>query len=233
MSLHINHLIGFGVGGSLRMPEYVSAGAANTSATGTVNVDFPASILAGDILLGSGFGSATGADQDMSTPPTDFSLVGHTTGASNRCGALYWKRATGSESGTIAFTNGGTGSVTTGGRIYAIRYALASGTPYEAHTTTAEASSTTITQLSVTSTDVLRLAIHVTSYGAATTATAFSGESNGDFTEPVAESTSGSMGFQIQTAAMAAATTISGGTATLGSAAVKIRHVIAMLPGIY
>lgn len=228
MSLRLNQLVGFGVAGSVvgSIPSYVSSGDA-AAGTWSVNVPYPAGVQAGDILLLQARASYAGELAEIE-PGIGWTLVGSVPQNSGQLlWAFFWKRAVGTESGNLAVT-GGIDSIY--GRMHAYRGCIQSGTPFENSGTQIEAASTTITQLSIVSTGANRKGVQLTSYNIATTATAFTGETGGDFTEPVAESTVTSFGAQIQDADMASATTISGGTATLGMSATKARCVFALLP---
>lgn len=219
--------------GTLTVAAYQAVGSTAYAAASTVAIAFPSGIATNDILIVQVLESGSGGDGTNPDVDSGFSLLtgGAHTG-NNIAGAIWWKRATGSESGTVTASHSNGTPTSIGGRMYRFNTAQAAGTPFEASTTTSQTSSTTVNQLSLTSLDVKRLGLHFVSYLNTNTITAFTGESNGDFTEPVAEGTNTSMGFQLQTADMPTAVTISGGTATLGTASIKMRHVTAILPGI-
>lgn len=126
-------------------PEFVAVGAYDgNSSISAVTPGYPAGLAADDILLLhvhliDGLGNAS-----ISSVSGGWTLVDsepHT--APDDTAALYWKRATGSESGTETVTVSETvNSGVLQAVISAWRGCVASGTPYEAETHTSQTSTT-------------------------------------------------------------------------------------------
>jgi len=135
---------------------------------------------------------------------------------------VFAKSATGSESGTAAFTH--TGSSDAAGRMYRFTDWKADGTMannFEGANTSGGSSSNTIADAGVTTTGADRLAVQFVSVGDNNALDAFTGQTGGTWAEAVAEytNTTGTdfaMGLQIAT--MASAGTIDGGTDTMAAA---------------
>jgi hypothetical protein len=127
---------------------------------------------------------------------------------------IYYKFSDGTESGTITVTIGG--DTCKIARMYAFRnVALTSFTEGEKY---AWAYTDTILAQPVTTTDVNRLAVSFVFVTTANSVGSFINETGGDWTEAVAEYTNASEYggcVQLQTAAMASAGTISGGSYTM------------------
>lgn len=109
-------------------PTFVATGALQITAGTTLNVPYYAGLAANDIaFIALGVGH-TGA--------ITFSVPGFTALGSDASQSLlrtnvWWKRLTGSESGTIAVTVSTTPANTFWGVMFGIRGALATGTPFE------------------------------------------------------------------------------------------------------
>lgn len=126
----------------------VIAGAVATS----LALPYPAGIAANDILLVR-LSSDVGTGTNLNTP-TDFTAIGSEVDEGTTfVGNVFWKRATGSESGTLTISqsSGGGGSDVFMGTMHAISGCVASGDPIEdtdvAHITDDELTSGTVTTL--------------------------------------------------------------------------------------
>jgi hypothetical protein len=119
-------------------PAFGSAGSAAQALGTTINVPYPSGTAANDILV---VFALTKDTVEINTP------AGFTEGGARNQGGLraewFWKRATGSESGTLAVTKA-SGTNLFYGRMYRFTGATTSGTPYEAAAMTG-AGGTTLT----------------------------------------------------------------------------------------
>ena len=133
---------------------------------------------------------------------------------------LYYKYATGSESGTVTVTRTA-GTAGMGARIYGFRNVHQTiGSAIEGYSFADLGSVSTIVDTGVTTTGTLELAINIV-YNAddANTPVSFTSETGGDWTEQQAEYewASGNDGsLQLQCATMATAGTVNGGSASFG-----------------
>ena len=133
---------------------------------------------------------------------------------------LYYKFATGSESGSLALTVAG--SQLKLGRMYTFRNVASSSFTEDGGFGFDSSSSTTVLAHSVTTTGPNRLAVSFVFDTLDGSIADFTGESGGDWTEATGEykaSDDGKGGIQLQTETMTSAGTISGGSSTLGHAA--------------
>ena len=211
---------GRGEGASVT-PSFVAAGA-GVNAFNDLDLEYP-SVAAGMVFFAqvySQLGESSGA-------PDGWVLVHEfTDGAVTQYVYRRTARSTGSDSGTVTF------SMTLGdpnqGRIYAFEdVALADFIESidDTYTTNGSADGPTVAP-----NGPARLAVaFVSSNNGVTGMAAFTGESGGDWTEAVAEQTSGNgPGIQLQTAPLAAGGTISGGTAAVdGVRAIVIGFALA------
>lgn len=198
---------------------YVAAGTAST-----IDVPYPASITAGDLLImqfmirstplntvttPAGWTLQYGPEDSAPTP--DFQAY------------TYVKTAAGSESGNLTVTCSGTDS-SKSGRIYAIQDT--NGT-IEGAATRRDQNSTVLCNNLTTSGDD-RLGVALVYYRDVQATTSFTTESGGDWTEAYAYSPAGVL--QIQTAQVASATTITGGSLTYGAYTHWITRSFALQP---
>jgi len=238
MSLHISNLIGFGAsaaGGVV--PSFISAstGTTNTAAD-TLAINYPSSIQAGDFIvcavIGEDANGTTLGDTSIASL-TNFStgfdsVIQGPTGKYST--AVYYKIATGSESGTetATMTNVG-GPRSMSGIMYLLRGGQTTGTPIENGSSSDNAASSTWNQRSIATAAAARLAMHVLMSPTSTTTASFTGESSGDFTEANTYA-SGNATIQLQTAGAPNAVTISGGSMTAGASARYTQTVAALKP---
>lgn len=197
----------------MSLPFYQSAGAgAATTSTTTFDVPYPATVNSTDLLILH--------VQDFSgtsiTTPSGWTFIN-----GSAIGRAYYKEADGTETGSLTVTGTFGGNLTMG-RIYS--FANYGGAIIEA-SATATGTGTTVNDQGVTTTDVDRLAINLvgvtTNSGGVPAFPSFTGETGGDWTETLAEYTTTigtDGGLQLQTAGMASAATISGGSMTVTAA---------------
>ena len=182
----------------------LDSSAAAVEGTGTsLAVPFPGTVNAGDLLLLTyGVSSATGA-----SIPSGWTR--ERTASQGACTTeLYSKSASGSETGTLSFTVGENGEPK-----LARMYRSPDANSIEA-VGSSSASSKTIDHPAIVSTGTDRLAMTVTSINDDETASSFTGESNGDLTLLVDDTTAldNDHALSLQTADLALAVTLSGGT---------------------
>lgn len=131
---------------SLTTPSFRSQAAAATSASTTVAPAYPAGLAADDILILAVNFSGDGVTV---TTPADFTQIGNTEtfaedpSTNDMMSAVYWKRATGSESGNLTVTRSGVGGGASffGAALLAYQDALDSGDPTEAISDVTDATS--------------------------------------------------------------------------------------------
>jgi hypothetical protein len=156
-------LFGSAAGGA--SPAFVIAGTFTTnagSATAPTNVPYPTGLLVNDIAFLEVISRENSITPHTVDTPPGWTLVGESgiNGLTRNRHALFYKRLTGSESGTVGINRTPAYSATDefGGIISIWRGCIASGTPYEGlntNTTTA----TTMTGSSVTTAGPNRLVV--------------------------------------------------------------------------
>jgi hypothetical protein len=195
---------------TLTAPTFLGAGA-GAAGTGDLAVPYPAGVGAGQLLfLQLGSRSA-----NVPTTPAGWALLWFDERPNPRQ-RIYWKLATGSETGTLAVTMGA--SVVNVGRMYAFGGVTSAPTFFESPVVTG-ADVGTLPGPTVTCGGTGRLAVAFVALDSNPLLDPMAGETGGDWIEPVGEFSSdigSNFGIQLQTAAMAAGGTISGGTANLG-----------------
>ena len=197
---------------------YLSAGT-GSGTTGNPTPTYPGGLRVNDLIL------LQVTVRDTSTTPTTpagFTALynADSTGIGRQW--IYYKFSTGSETGSLTITIGGLNCKTA--RMYAFRNVALSS--FNEGGSFGYATSTTISARSVTTLGEKRLAVSFVLVNDDVAVAEFTGESNGNWIEPVAEFTTdqGSDGcIQLQTATIPSATTISGGTRTIPSAAWGVR----------
>lgn len=142
-------------------PVYRSSNVIAGAVATTLELPYPAGIAANDILLVL-LSSDVGTGTNLTTP-TDFTAIGSEVdeGTTFVCN-VFWKRATGSESGTltIAQSSGGGGSDVFMGTMHAISGCVASGDPIE-DTDVAQTTGTSLTSGTVTTLGDNRLIVQL------------------------------------------------------------------------
>jgi len=215
-------LMAAGVGA---MPAFIDAGTGGYEApvSGTLQVPYPATVVAGNFLLMHVVAQDAAA---AITTPAGWTLIDTYSSIASTLSNVFWKRADGTETGNVDITT--TAGIRCGGRIY--RFTRGSGV--EAAASTGETGSDSdITIQNVTTLGSRRLACQCLWIQNNTTMANITGESGADYTEATAEF--GNTGFTIglQTAQVATAAAITGGTCTIGAATTnKIAHGFAIKP---
>ena len=206
-------------------PSYIDAGAAGDASGVAITPGYPATILADDLLLMHVWNRDPSAG--TLTDPTDWVTVFGPDVSTNSTMWILAKKATGSESGTVTVDIPSTGSNTFVARIYQFRDWLKDATwanNWEGGgllNSVDTGDATNITHTAVTTTDVDRLAVAFVAVVDDNALDAFTGETGGDWTEPVAEyttitGTDGAIGLQVATLATAA--TLTGGSDAMAAA---------------
>jgi hypothetical protein len=191
---------------------FVSAGT-GSGTTGNPTPGYPSNMQNGDLILLQ----VTVRDTTRTpTTPTGFIALysADSTGTGRQW--IYYKFATGSESGSLTVTIGG--SVNKMARMYAFRnVALSSFTESESF---GSGTGQTINARPVTTNNIARLAVSFAFVNDDNVVASFTGETGGNWDEVVNEytTTQGSDGcVQLQTATMATASTITGGSYTMAA----------------
>ena len=198
-----------------RLPNQVTFQSVGTGSgtTGNPIPNYPSGLQTNDLIL---LQVTVRDTNNIPTTPTGFTLLygPDSTGTGRQW--VYYKFATGSESGTITITIGGSSSKIA--RMYSFRnVALSSFTEGGDF---GSGTQSTIYAQSVTTTDANRLAVSFVFVNDNNAVDSFTGETGGDWTEAVPEftTTAGSDGaVQLQTATMASAGTISGGSYSMSN----------------
>ena len=233
------------LGGGGGIPVFEEAGAGNSSAPGagaqTLDIAYPSTVNANDILILHEYARNGSAAITLSSLPGSFAEINnYVLGVDNPprsfASRLSWLRASGSETGTVTIgaTFGKTPAVLAG-RMYRFSGVIATGTPYEnANRTGVGSRASTISQGSITTVGSDRLCAHFLAIVDENISTSdFTGETGGNFAEALAEygaSPGEDVTLQMQTATMASAGTISGGSFSVSIAARYARHVFALIP---
>jgi hypothetical protein len=198
---------------------FVAAGAgaatATTPTTANILVPYPTGLQANDLLL------LQTTVRDLVSSPTTPSgwtlLYGPDAGSTLVRQWIFYKFATGSETGTQAVSCAV--AVCRMGRMYAFRNVATSS--FTEGGGFGQGTVATISAQSVTTTGVKRLDVSFVFVSDDNAVGSFTGETGGDWTETMAEftTTSGADGcIQLQSATMASAGTISGGTYAMAAA---------------
>lgn len=192
------------------------ANAVGTAGAFAITTTYPATINANDLLIAH-IAAKVNTSIDSIATIAGWNLVTTQGIGTTLASAYYWKLAVGTEGGTTdVFTGTYTGTLP---RMSCVieRYTgnVTSGTPVES-AATGTGTSTTPAPASVTTSTNGGLAVFGLATQGTTTVTNITGETGGDYTEAYAESASTPM-LDTQTAALATAGTISGGTCTLGT----------------
>jgi uncharacterized protein (UPF0333 family) len=192
---------------------FVSAGT-GSGVTGNPTPGYPSGMQSGDLIL-----LQVTVRNTATTPTTPLGFTALYSADSTGTGRqwIYYKFATGSESGSITVSIAG--SVTKMARMYAFRnVALSSFTEAASF---GSGTAQPINARPVTTTNNARLAVSFVFVNYNNAVNSFTGETGGDWIESVNEftTTAGSRGcIQLQTATMATAGTITGGSYTMSAA---------------
>jgi len=192
---------------------FVSAGT-GSGTTGNPAPGYPSNMQSGDLILLQ----VTVRDTTTTpTTPTGFTALysADSTGTGRQW--IYYKFATGSESGTLTVTIGG--SVTKMGIMYAFRNVALSS--FSEAGSFGSGTGQTISARPVTTSGNARLGVSFVFVNYNNAVGSFTGETGGDWVEAVNEytTTAGSRGcIQLQSATMATSGTITGGSYTMSAA---------------
>lgn len=145
----------------------------NSDSAADPPVAYPAGLQAGDIALLHAYIDDPGGANSIATP-AGWTLIAHElqNADASTANALYWKRLTGSESGTVSITSGSGHAATDSfcGVMSIWRGCIASGTPYEGLANNT-GGSTTLTGAAVTTTGANRRVLHFGGHSGTATAT--------------------------------------------------------------
>ncbi|MCW4044301.1 MAG: hypothetical protein NWE94_02140, partial [Candidatus Bathyarchaeota archaeon] len=195
-----------------RQVAFKSAGA-GSGTTGNPTPSYPSGLQANDLIL---LQVTVRDTSNTPTTPSGFTLLHGPDSTGTGRQWIYYKFATGSESGTITVIIGGSSCKIA--RMYSFRnVALSSFTEGGSF---GSGSSSTINARSVTTSGSDRLAVSFVFVNDDNAVDSFTGETGGDWTEATSEFTTsaGSDGcVQLQIATIASAGTISGGSYTMGA----------------
>lgn len=188
----------------------IGSGAASTNG---VSVPYPSGITAGMGLFL--IVRAKDATTAAITTPSGWALIDSAAVSTAFLDAVYFKVATGSESGSLAVVS--TSSVYTEGIMWRTSN-IVSATEAATHANAAS-SSTVAAVLNVTTTSVLELAVQTQiAEGASTTLADITGETGTDYAKATAVYAGTNILIGIQVGTVAAATAISGGSSAWGAA---------------
>lgn len=204
------------------LPIYGSSGTAfSGTATGAQSINVP-SQASGDLLLLVVHARASlsnGTITSIGAGWTQIGGAGVTYGGAQICRvALAWKIGSGSDT-AVSVTFGGTSTVRFQAQVH--KFTAANGfaaVPVANVGTATTGTSTTVTVASVTPSATNQLAVAVIAAGISTTMASATGETGGDWTEPLAEAAATNGTLAIQTSDQSSGGAISGGTLTITSA---------------
>jgi hypothetical protein len=189
---------------------FATAGAGAGTTSSTVNVPYPTGIGAGDTLVAH---VLTKIGTAIATPSGWTLISSGVPGDGSGFHAAFLKAATGSESGSLSVSTTDSEFIGVFGRMYRFTGANASeGAGQES------GEDSTVADRTVTTSGADRLAVNLLAIEDNVTVAAFTGMTGGTWAEAVGAyetTTGGDATLQIQTADMAAAGTINGGTQTL------------------
>lgn len=219
----------------MALPTYQGVGAgAATASIASLAVAFPASLVRNDYIILHVTVRNTTTTVTTPTLGGTWSVIQTAIGAGSTTTGRHWifgKKSEGNETGNLTVEFGTDAAVCKTARMYYFRN-VDVVTPYEGGVTS-KGTGTTVSATSLTTSGTDRLGLHFLYVTDDNAVASFTGESGGDWTEAVAEYTT-TLGsdtcVQLQTAGLAAATTISGGTLTMaatdpyGCATVALRN---------
>ena len=110
-------------------PVYQSNGGIGTGTDFSVAVSYPSTVNADDILIAA----IMDADDDSFDTPAGWTKIDEKTTESNLSVAHYWKRADGTESGSVTFTSVLNAGSLVAGIIYRYSGCVKYGVPFEGH----------------------------------------------------------------------------------------------------
>ncbi len=195
----------------MAVPSYASSGVVAVATTGiSIDVPYPSGIVAGSLLILSGGSSGGG----LPSTPSGWTIIARERIATKVVCAVYFKLATGSESGDLTWQIENN-DVVKMARMH--RYTDADSVEAAAGSS---AASKTIDHPSITTTDTDRKVLSFTAINDGETAASFTGETGGDFFLQLQDLTEEGTdhGLSLQHANLPTVNTIAGGTWTYGGA---------------
>lgn len=212
----------------LKKVIYVGSGSASSGIGGSVTPSFPAGIQSGDLILVQSYHRSSG--QTVPSAPSFYSVLFNDVDAGPFTRQYIFSRiATGSESGTLAITNSGGGSLHMG-RVHVFRGNKTSS--FKEGDGLQTTNSTIVSHAAIASRRGALAVCFVGFSDDAPTLGAFTGASNGIWVERTEDtSTDGDDGLiQLQTAMVQNTGTLSGGTYTTALTKVYIARSFAIIP---
>ena len=127
----------------MTVPTYASNTRSTDVSANTINITWPSSLASGDMVL-----LFVGTNQPVLAigTPSGFTKITEGNQTGNFRGGLFYKIATGSESGTFSLTHNASGGSAV---VYCVRYALAGGTAIEAAFSIGSASAASWTAIGI------------------------------------------------------------------------------------
>ena len=188
----------------MAVPVFDSSGALTLATNdSSIEVDYPATVNSGDMLI------LTFAERNSTIPgvPTGFTLVDSMTQSGQHSIAVWKRVADGTETGSVTISTAA--SSLQMGRMHRF-----TGADSSEDADTVGATSRDPAHPDTTTTGTDRLAVAVTFVNDDDAASSFTGETGGDFTLDIDDTTIVGQdgGLSMQTASMATSGTISGGT---------------------
>ncbi len=203
----------------MAVPTIASTAAAAEGTGTTLAVNYPSTVNSGDLLML--FYGSTG--DNVPATPTDWAAGPTANIVASVVVAVFTKIADGTETGSLTLTGLDSGPPHQGRM-----FRSADADSIEGASTSVGESSKSIAPPDLTSTAVDRLGFAITSINDDETASSLTGETGGDFTLHSGDLTAlgNDNSLSYQTASMATAATISGGTWTFGGANEDIANAV-------
>jgi hypothetical protein len=211
-------------------PEFRSSGAVGGVFDGTsFTVPYPAGLQANDILfLNLGIKDDLGNADVSSLSDAGFALVGSSF-ASDAFGKLYWKRASGSESGSVTVNlTEEVSSAIGAGVMSAWSGCIASGTPYEDYTNNTQTATTSITGAAIDTTGANRRAVSF--FGHVLVATSGTNTNGWDENYDSSTATGDDATFACCSITAPSAGTVAACTRTNADSSLNNCHTLALIP---
>lgn len=230
------------------IPDWMSSNTASSSADDggggfLLQFTLPAGAAAGDLLIMQiGAQAGSGLDGITIDTPSGWTLHDKEDSASGReSQAIFYQRYSGSPPPSLidvtgAFTSGGTPTVSIGntaiGQIHRFANVVASGSPFDGAAQVASAASTTVTPVNITTAVANTLACQFVFVAEDETLASFTTESGVDYAEVATAGTAdgGDCAIQLQVGDKATAGAITGGSYTIGTSQITIKHGFGLKP---
>lgn len=229
------------------IPDWMSSGTANSDTDDGAGVFLvqpgePAGLAAGDILIAQVGAHTTDGTFDGITinTPTGWTLHDKESSASGReAQAIFYHRFTGAFPDfdfTGAFTVAGVPTTSVGNvaiaQVHRFTNVIASGSPIDGAAQVASAASTTVAPVNITTTVNNALACQFVFVAEDETLASFTTESGVDYVEvaTAASTAGGDCAIQLQVGDKATAGAITGGSYTIGTSQITIKHGFGLKP---